>query len=171
MKDPYCLKALYCSLVRPILENASLIWLPHQLNWSLRIERIQKRFIRVALRDLPWQDPASLPPYRDRCKLISLDTLARRRKIQQVTFVAKLLNNEVDCPRLLSLLDLRVPSRALRNYALLQPRFHRTAFGYNEPLSSMVRSFTSVEDLFEFGERSSCFSRRVARSDYFYDVL
>ena len=165
--DPYCLKALYCSLVRPILENSSLIWLPHQLTWNLRIERVQKRFIRVALRNLPWRDPQNLPAYHDRCKLINLDTLTRRRQIQQATFVAKLLNNEVDCPRLLSLLDFRVPSRSLRNTTLLQPRFHRTAFGFNEPISSMIRSFTIVENVFEFGEPSSIFRKRIARSDLF----
>lgn len=155
--DPHCLKALYCSLVRPILENASLVWFPHQLTWSLRIESVQRKFIRIALRNLPWRDPQNLPPYSDRCNLLSLDTLECRRKNQQAVFVAKLLNGEVDCSRLLSLLDIRVPPRTLRSGTLLQPRYHRTAFGYNEPLTTMMRTFTAVEELFEFGESSSRF--------------
>ena len=28
-RDSHCLKALYCSLVRPLLENCSMIWFPH----------------------------------------------------------------------------------------------------------------------------------------------
>ena len=73
--DPYCLKALYCSLVRPILEYASMVWCPNQLVWTIRIQRVQKRCIRFALRNLPWRDPINLPPYPDRCRLLRLDTL------------------------------------------------------------------------------------------------
>ena len=163
-KSPYCLKALYCSLVRPLVENASLIWSPHQLVWSLRIERVQKRFIRLALRDLPWRDPLNLPPYPERCRLIGLDTLERRRKIQQAVFVAKLLNGEIDSPKILSLLNFRAPQRSLRSAGLLQLQSHRTVFGFNEPLTACVRAFTLVEELFEFGESSHKFMQKVTSS-------
>ena len=163
-KDPHCMKALYCSLVRPILEYASLVWFPHTVSWSLRIERVQKRFIRLALRNLPWRDPLNLPPYPDRCLLLGLDTLQRRRRIQQALLIAKLINGEIDAPELLAQICFRIPSRALRNTNLLQHRFHRTAFGYNEPISSCIRTFTVVEDLFEFDEPSSRFASRIGRS-------
>lgn len=159
--DPHCWKSLYCSLVRPILENASSVWHPYQVTWCLRIERIQKRFIRLALRSLPWRDPDNLPPYPDRCRLLGLETLDRRRKINQSLLIAKLLNGETDAPELLSLLDFRVPNRVLRSTTLLQPSFHRTVFGYNEPISACIREFTAVEDLFEFNEPSSRFANRI----------
>lgn len=162
--DPYCLKALYCSLVRPILESAALVWMPHQLTWSLRMESVQRKFIRLALRNLPWREPLNLPPYADRCRLLDMDTLDRRRKIQQAAFIAKLMNGEVDCSRLLSVLNIRVAPRLLRGGSLLQPRFHRTAFGYYEPLTSMIRTFSAVEDLHEFGESSHRFISRVRNS-------
>lgn len=165
--DPYCLKALYCSLVRPILECAALVWAPHQLSWSLRMESVQRRFIRVALRNLPWRDPRNLPPYANRCKLLDLDSLDRRRKTQQAAFIAKLLNGEVDCSRLLAVLNIRVAPRMLRGTALLQPRFHRTAFGYHEPMTEMIRIFSSVEGLHEFGESSLRFTSRIRRQNDF----
>lgn len=165
--DPYCLKALYCSLVRPILECAALVWAPHQLSWSLRMESVQRRFIRVALRNLPWRDPWNLPPYANRCKLLDLDSLDRRRKTQQAAFIAKLLNGEVDCSRLLAVLNIRVAPRMLRGTALLQPRFHRTAFGYHEPMTEMIRIFSSVEGLHEFGESSLRFTSRIRRQNDF----
>ena len=164
-KDPYCLKALYCSLVRPLLENACLIWSPYQLAWTLRIERVQKRFIRLALKNLPWRDPANLPPYSERCRLINLDTLERRRKIQQAVFVAKVLNGEVDSPRILFLLNFRAPQRSLRSAGLLQPNVHRTLFGYNEPVTACVRAFAPVEEIFEFGEPSHKFLQKVYMSN------
>ena len=162
-KDPYCLKSLYCALVRPVLENANLVWMPHQLHWNLRIERVQRRFMRMALRDLPWRQPDNLPPYSDRCRLLNLDTLERRRKMQQVLFVAKLLNGEVDSPKLLSLLSFRAPHRALRPASLLTNRYHRTNFGRNEPIASCIRMFNRVEEYFEFGEPSFKLKKKLAR--------
>ena len=161
-KDPHCLKSLYCALVRPLLENASLVWTPHQLYWNLRIERVQKRFLRIALRDLPWRDPVNLPPYLDRCRLLDLDTLEHRRKVQQALLIAKLLNGDVDSPKLLSLVNIRASQRTLRRSSLLVTRFHRTNFGYNEPMASCIRTFTCVEDFFEFDEPSYKFKRKLA---------
>lgn len=163
-RDPHCLKALYCSLVRPILENASLVWFPHQVSWCIRIERVQKRFVRAALRNLPWRDPINLPPYPERCQLLGLDTLQRRRKIQQALFIGKLINGEIDSPELRSMIRFRIPNRTLRNTTLLEQRFHRTLFGHNEPIAACIRTFTTVEDLFEFGEPSSRFADRIRRS-------
>lgn len=159
--DPHCLKSLYCALVRPILENASIIWHPYRVTWNLRIERVQKRFIRLALRNLPWRNPDNMTPYPERCRLLGIDTLERRRKIQQVLFVTKLLNGEIDAPDLLSMVNFRVPSRLLRNTTLLQPISHRTVFGYNEPFSTCIRSFTSVEEFFMFDEQAKHFINRI----------
>lgn len=162
--DPHCLKALYCALVRPLLETAAVVWSPYQTSWSIRIERIQKRFIRLALKDLPWRNPADLPPYPDRCRLLGLDTLHRRRQAQQAVLIAKILNSEIDTPYLLSALDLRAPQRTLRNDTLLLPRFHRTSFGYNEPVAACLRAFAHVEELFDFNEPSHCFMNKILRS-------
>lgn len=165
--DPHCWKALYCALVRPILETAAIVWCPHQTSWSIRVERIQKRFIRLALKDLSWRSPSNLPPYPDRCRLLGLDTLHRRRNIQQAVFIAKILNGEIDSPWLLSAMDLRAPQRTLRNDALLVPRFHRTSFGFNEPLTSCIRAFSQIEHLFEFDEPVYRLKNRVTRSNIF----
>lgn len=161
--DPYCLKALYCSLVRPILENASVVWAPNDVTWNLRIERVQKRFIRLALRNLPWRDPANLPPYPDRCRLLGIESLDRRRKIQQAKFIVQLLNGDIDCPHLLSLIDFRAPSRMLRQRRLMQSRFHRSNYGYNQPICAMIRMFSSVESSFEFGMSTSKFVSKIRR--------
>lgn len=166
-KDPHCLKALYCSLVRPILENASVVWAPNDVTWNIRIERVQKRFVRIALRNLPWRDPLNLPAYPERCRLLELETLDRRRKIQQATFVVKLLNGDVDCPHLLSLLDFRASGRMLRQRSMMQPGFHRTLYGYNQPLCVMVRMFSSVESVFDFGITTTQFVNRVRRLNLF----
>lgn len=162
--DPYCLKSLYCALVRPILETAAIVWTPNDISWTLRIERVQRRFIRLALRHLPWRDPLNLPEYSARCQLLGIDTLQKRRKVQQAMFVAKLLRNEVDSPDLLSMMNIRAIQRPLRQRALLSARFHRTTYGFNDPMSKMIRTFTLVEDLFEFEESSQSFKNKINRS-------
>ena len=67
--NPYVTKILYTSYVRLILEYAC------QVSYELRIRRIetiQRKFIRFALRGLGWVDSIHLPPYNDRLKLINL---------------------------------------------------------------------------------------------------
>ena len=164
VSDPHCLKALYCALVRPILETASVVWGPHQVTWSLRLERIQKRFVRLALRDLPWRNPLDLPPYPDRCQLLGLDTLQRRRKIQQALLIGKILHGVIDSPWLLSQLHLRAPQRILRNDTMLQPRPHRTLYGHYEPIDTCTRVFALVDNLFNFNESNNCFVNKLRRS-------
>ena len=67
--DVYALKSLFCTLVRSILEYASPIWSPYYAAHIIVIERVQKKFVRFALRLLPWNDPVNLPPYPGRCQL------------------------------------------------------------------------------------------------------
>lgn len=73
----YAIKTLYCSLVRSILEYAAPVWTPFYATQILAIERVQRKFIRFALRQLPWNDPVNLPSYPDRCRLINLKVCHR----------------------------------------------------------------------------------------------
>jgi hypothetical protein len=74
-KDPYTLKSSYTSLILPKLEYASCVWNPFYDVHFDRVERMQRRFIRYALRGLGWTDMHNLPPYEDRCALLHLDIL------------------------------------------------------------------------------------------------
>lgn len=162
--DPYCFKALYCALVRPILETACIVWSPYYVHWDLRIERIQKRFIRLALRNLPWNDPDNLPPYPDRCRLINMDTLQLRRKVQRALFIAKLLRGAIDSPRLLMQINFRTTQRIVRSSSLLQLNFHRTNYGLNEPFETSIHTFLSHEGLYDFNEPLSLFKNKLIRT-------
>ena len=52
----HCLISLYSALVRSIVESSAIVWAPYQTTWIDRIERLQKRFVRFALRRLSWTD-------------------------------------------------------------------------------------------------------------------
>jgi hypothetical protein len=83
-RDPYTLKTLYNSFVRSHLDYASVVWNPYYGVHLKRIEAIQKKLLRFALRSLGWNRDIELPPYCQRCRLIDLDVLSSRRRVYVV---------------------------------------------------------------------------------------
>jgi hypothetical protein len=53
-RDPYTLRSLYTSLVRPKLECASCVWSSFYDVRMDKAERVKRRFIQYALRSLGW---------------------------------------------------------------------------------------------------------------------
>lgn len=148
--DVHCLKALYCSLVRSILEYAAVVWDPYYRCSVLQIERIQRKFVRFALRNLPWNDPLNLPSYEDRCLLIDLPLLETRRKVFKACFVADVLQSRIDCPCVLNSLNIDIRRRCLRSYQFLRLPASRTNYAYNKPIISMSRMFNRCFHVFDF---------------------
>lgn len=159
--DVYALKVLYCSMVRSVLEYGVQIWAPYHAVHVLRIERIQKQFIKFALRRLPWTNPDSLPPYEHRCALIGLQTLTNRRVFLQRMFIFDMISNHIDCSCLLGNINFHTPARRLRNYYFLWTPGHRTAYGYNNPLDRCCRLFNDVCDVFDFNISRPVFKNRI----------
>lgn len=161
--DPLCLKSLYCALVRSILESSAVVWCPYNRTWIERIEAIQRKFVRIALRNLPWRDARNLPPYENRCMLLGIDTLEKRRTMMQAVFVAKVLINEIDSPALLSDMNIYVPERALRrrDFLYLQPRNSR--YGQHDPIRIMALRFNEVFEHFDFNIPITSFANQLSR--------
>ena len=82
LRDVSCVKALYCSLIRPILEYASIVWCPSQAVWISKLERVQQYFTRVLILGFFGDTSATLPCYLER------------------TFIAGLLLDNIDAPSL-----------------------------------------------------------------------
>jgi hypothetical protein len=91
-RDPYTLRSLYTSLVRPKLKYASSVWSPFYEVCVNKVERVQRKFIRYALRGLCWTDIYNLPPYELMCALLRLDTLMKRRSIVCIMFIFDILS-------------------------------------------------------------------------------
>jgi hypothetical protein len=69
-----------------------------------------------------------LPPYEDRCTLLHLDSLAKKRSIACVLFIFDVLSGRVNSPNLLSGLDLITPRHPTRGTEFLRIDFHRTNY-------------------------------------------
>lgn len=162
--DERCLRSLYCSLVRPILEHAAIVWAPFHNLWIDRIEQVQKRFARYALRNVYWRQLQNRSSYQSRCHRLNLDSLLTRRQISQAVFVGKVLQSEIDSPALLSKLHFYVPERPLRQRTLLNQPLHRSDYGRYEPISFMRHVFLTAIDLFEFEESSTTFRNKLRTS-------
>jgi hypothetical protein len=132
--DPYALKSLYAAFVRSILEYASVVWAPNYEIHIKRIESVQKKFVRYALRKLGWSDPFRLPEYTARCTLIDLQTLESRRDISAFCFVLNLLQAEIDSDELLNELVPLSNTYNLRNADYLRLTTRRTNYGQHSPL-------------------------------------
>jgi hypothetical protein len=159
--DVYALKTLYCSLARSVLEYGVQIWAPYHAVHVTRIESVQKRFVKFALRRLPWTNPDNLPPYEHRCKLIGLRTLASRRNFLRRLFVFDIISNHIDCNSLLQEINFHAPARRLRNPRLLWIPGHRTDYGNNNPLNKCCRLFNDVCDVFDFTVSKLVFKNRI----------
>ena len=162
-RNPYTLKSLYVSLVRPILESASIIWDPYHSTIAARIESVQKRFIRFALRNLPWNDPHNLPAYENRCELIGMETLQHRRKRAKAIFMFKLLTSDTDAPNLLEQINFNVRGYSLRRADFLRLPLRRQDYALYEPIRSMMKVFNNVSHLFNFNSTINEFRSRLQR--------
>jgi hypothetical protein len=88
---------------------ASCVWRPFYDVHISRIERVQGKFVRYALRGLGWINMHDLPPYVNRYALIRLETLLRRRSDACVMFVSDVLSGRVGSPNLFSLVNVIAP--------------------------------------------------------------
>lgn len=141
---------LYYSLVRSILEYCSVVWRPHFATHSLRLERIQKKF----LSNLAFTNGLAkkIRSYEGRLKEFNISSLEKRRDILDLTFLHKTLNSDIDCPQLLECFGLRVPRRLPRApITPLCPPFRKSVLGANSPvprLCKLLNSYGNEVDIF-----------------------
>lgn len=148
--------------MRSHLESSAVIWSPYHANWIRRIESIQRKFVWYALRNLRWINPDQLPPYEARCQLLGMISLEKRRTIAKAVFAAKLLSSEIDCSNLLEQLSAAVRPRHLRvREGFIRRPLARSQYLRHSPFYSMCTVFNEYFHLFEFGENSTQFHRRL----------
>lgn len=140
---------LYNSFVRSILEYCCVVWRPHYATHTLRLERVQKRFLWHLSFSL--RKNKELQSYNARLCYFNIDPLVMRMDRYDVVFIYKLLRGNIDSPTLLQHLRFRAPSRMPRSsIPPFCPPLRRTVLGVNSPvsrLSKMVNRLSQSIDL------------------------
>ena len=91
-----------------------------------------------------------LPSYETRCQLLHLDTLQLRRDLARAVMASDILTARIDCPELLSQLNLHVPARRLRSTIALHIPLRRTNYSVNSAMFGLQRVFNRVSCVFDF---------------------
>ena len=155
--------SLYFAHVRSHLEYAAVVWSPGYASHIARIESIQKKFLSFMFRKLGYYNVIKFAPYFFKCLVLGVETLEQRRNHACIFFVFDVLTGRIrSANKLLSLLDIYVPPRSLRNNStLFWIGSCRTNYAAFEPVRSMSVLFNEVNYLFDFNMSRLMFKKYV----------
>lgn len=145
--DTRALVVLYTAYVRSKLEFGSVIWDPHQDNYSDDIESVPKQFVLYVLGDTNRIPPYRLSPYEERCEKLRLETLSTRRQVANAIMAYDLYNKRINDSNIESRFIRREQHRTLKNHRLLAEAIYGNNYGYNQPLAKMIRLVNEHESL------------------------
>lgn len=88
--SPKCLSVLYCALVRLILEYGAIVWFSYAVGDSIRVDKVQNRFLNYAGYCLSIVHPPH--SYQSIDEVLCLESLSTRRQTLRYRFISGLLN-------------------------------------------------------------------------------
>ena len=137
--DIGAIKSLYNCLVRSLLKYNSVIWCPVYNCHVQRLERIQNKFVKFLLFKLRFS--YRNVPYVTRIQLERIESLQRRRSNALACFLFRLVNGQINCDALLSLITFQMPNRLTRSCQLFHSDYHRTIYGSQRFSSRLMRNY------------------------------
>lgn len=133
---------LYNAYVYSQLSFCSTVCNPYYNVQTLRVERIQKKFLTYLSR----KAPVVTNKYESLCYYFGILKLKDRRQISDVLTFTKIVNGHIDCPPLLGSINFIVPSHNFRNKYLFKQSFARTNTNFNAPLVRLPSLINNLTD-------------------------
>lgn len=161
-----CKIIIFNSLVRSILEYASIVWNPTYTIHSQKLELVQRVFTKY----LAYVNPgiSHRVPYENRLEFFGMDSLFNRRRLLDVLFLHKLLSSKIECSDLLNRVSLNVPFHPPR-YPITKVfslPLCRTNVGQHSPLVRVMSEFNlfnaKIPDLDIFNDSLVKVKRRIS---------
>jgi len=158
------LMCAYFSNVRSTLEYGSVIWTGAADTHTVRIDRVQHKFLIWLLSNTTSGHAASLA-YADLLSHFRITSLASRRVQHDLLFTRNILNSKLDSYILLYSISLHAPARSIRTRRLFyvpRPRVNTVKRGLFCRVPHLVNSFlSSVPEADVFADASGTFKARV----------
>lgn len=151
---------LYKTLIRPLLEYASVVWKPCQDIFVTRLQRVQRRFVRIVAvaKGYTFLDA----PVEELELELELSSLAGRRDTADLTFLFNLVNGRVSCPVLLEKICFRIPGVTRSNELFHRPHY-RTNYLGNSSVIRIQRLGNAVPpDVDFFSDSLDVFKRKIS---------
>jgi hypothetical protein len=147
-KDVKIKVLLFNSLVRSLIEYCSVVWRPHYATHSLKLERLQRKFVSYLSYSVGISK--TVRSYKKRLQHFKLISLDNRRELLDLSFGHKIFNNAIDCPPLLRRFKFRVPSRCPRSLIRpLCPPFRKSILGANSPVPRLCKVLNEYSGIFD----------------------
>lgn len=130
--------------MRSKLEYGCLVWNPFYIRYKTMIERVQRRFLKFLCFRIDGVYPERLMPYSNLTSRFNIVSLDLRRKQIAITFLYKILHNQIDANNLLSQINFLVPSfrsRSNRTFYCVRPR---TNLYLKSPIYAMCNYFNQI---------------------------
>ena len=158
------LMCAYVSNVRSILEYGSVIWAGAAETHTVRIDRVQHKFLIWLLSYTNSGHSRSLE-YSDLLNHFQILSLASRRVQHDLLFIRNVVNSRIDSDILLRNFSLHAPTRSIRTQRLFyvpRPRVNTVKRGLFIRVPNLVNSFLgSVPEADFFADDFSTFKTRV----------
>lgn len=159
--DVGCLRVLYFSFVRSILEYCSVIWNPQYITYIQSLEKLQLKF----LKHLHFRHSRCFIEYQESCDHYNIMPLNSRRTLIDMSFLHGIINSDIDCVELASkILCFCVPKLRTRHTTLFATSCKRTNYARNSLVNRLHRSYNkelNMIDIFRYGR--AAFRRELVR--------
>ena len=157
-------QTLYYTLVRSILEYASIIWMPYKKKYIDEIESIQKQFLLFALKHIYDRDYGFvLPPYATRLKMINMESLQNRRELLCAAFVFDVLTDVIRVPHIKNSINYNPSTRRNRHTELLLVRNFGSRWSNDEVMNRCAVIFNKYSHLMDGNMTKQAFKDRIKR--------
>lgn len=142
-KNVQSIRMLYMAYVNSILNFASVIWNPHYLKYINKLESTQKHFVNFVNRKYfsNRQNNSSVIKHE-----LSLFSLEDRRKLTDIKFIYKLVNNKIDSINLKFMIMYNVPSYTTRTEHFFSLKHVSTNYCMNSPLLRCSKTYNSFSN-------------------------
>lgn len=168
IKNKQIMITLFKSIVLPVIEYASTVWMSPMAPEMKLLEQIQRKFTRMILKIPPNPSLPNYMNYNTRLTKLNLLSIDQRLKISQLIMAKKLKLNPERVPSLNDYINLNLSNRNLRTKCTFELKKATTNFALRQPMSALQSTYNTYQHLINEVEAHS--TTRAKLKNYFNEI-